>query len=694
MKHKKWQWLPAHLITGDVAALAHVFQAYSKSRHLQEGKQLHSQLICSGFELSVYLANHLLNMYAKCGQLDYAVHLFDEMSQRNLVTWTALISAYSQNGMSLDCLKTLVDMRRHECNPTQFALSSAMQATSSVGWLWFGRQLHSLSTKSGFDSEMFVGSSLADMYSKCGSLDDACRVFRELPDKDEVSWTALIDGYIKNEKYVEAMEAFVEMSNEEIVVDSHVLCSVLGAYSGLRLPGCGKNLHSYVVKKGFELDTVVGNALIDMYCKGGDMESAARLFSIGNNSFNVISFSSLIDGYVEAEQTENALSLYVESLRQGIMPNEFTFSSLIKACANQAALESGTQFHARVIKAGSDKDPFISSGLVDMYGKCGLVESSIQMFESVRKPTAYVWNSILSVFAQHGLGRDAIRVFGGMVNSGTNPSEVTFISLLTACSHAGLVEEGKNYFCSMLEIYNIEPREEHYSCVIDLLSRAGRLREAEEFIKKMPYEPNAFGWCSLLAASRNYGDRERGEWAAKKLLNMEPGNSGAHILLSNVYAMTGLWEGVQSMRVAMRDSKVKKLPGFSWVDVGNKTHVFGAEDWSHPLKMEIYKKLDSLSCLIKEAGFIPNTNIVLGDMEVSLKERLLQHHSERIAIAFALMSLPAGKPIIVKKNIRVCLDCHSAIKYISKVVGRKIIVRDNTRFHHFTDGVCSCGDYW
>ncbi|KAF5177696.1 Pentatricopeptide repeat-containing protein [Thalictrum thalictroides] len=616
------------------------------------------------------------------------------MPQRNIVSWTAMVSGYSQSGMYSEAINTFSMMRVAGENPTQFAFSSVIQASTALGWLVYGKQLHCLSVKLGFNFELFVGSNFADMYWKCGDLVDACRVFYEMPFKDEVSWTAMIDGYTKNGNFEEALLAFKKMACEGIKVDQHVFCSTLGACAAVKNSVFGKLLHSCIVKLGLELNIFVGNALTDMYSKVGDMESASSVFRTNSECRNVVSCTSLIDGYVEKDEIEKALTVFLELKRKGIQPNEFTFSSLIKACANQAALEQGTQLHAQVIKSHLEKDPFVSSVLVDMYGKCGLLEVSIHVFGKIKVPTDIAWNSLVGVFAQHGLGKDTIRTFDQMRCRGVPPNEITFVNLLRGCSHNGMVEEGLNYFNSMAKEYGVEPRAEHYSCVIDLLGRAGRLKEAEDFISRMPFEPNAFGWCSYLGACRTYGDKERGEVAAEKLMKLEPENSGTHVLLSNIYASAGQWEDVRSVRKMMREGKVKKLPGYSWVDIGNKTHVFGVEDGSHPQITEIYENLGNLLDQIRKIGYVAQTDSIPLNMEENQKERLLHHHSEKIAIAFALISMPAGKPIIVKKNLRICVDCHSAIKLISTVVGRKIIVRDNCRFHHFEDGLCSCGDYW
>ncbi|KAK2655296.1 hypothetical protein Ddye_008348 [Dipteronia dyeriana] len=684
-----------HILTlTESANVANIIQNYAKTNQLKKAKQLHSQLITTGYPLCTYLTNHLINMYSKCRELDYAVKLFDKMAARNFVSWTAMITGFSQNQNFVEAMTTFCNMRIAQESPNQFAFSSVIRACVSLGFVEFGRQLHCLALKCGFGCELFVGSNLADMYSKCGVIRDACKVFEEMDFTDEVLWTAMIDGYAKNGDFEGALLVYKRMVNEGVVIDHYVLSSTLSACGALKASYSGKCLHSVVVRLGYESEISVKNALTDMYSKVRDMEGALNVFEFDFEPRNIVSYTSLIDGFVEMDQIERALITFVELRRKGIEPNEYTFSSLIKGCANRAALDQGIQLHAQVIRFTFDRNPFVSSILVDMYGKCGLLDDSIRVFDDIDNPTEFAWNSLISVFAQHGLGKEALETLDRMIHRGVKPNAITFVSLLTGCSHAGLVDEGLNHFYSMEKTYGVVPREEHYSCVIDLLGRSGKLKEAEEFIKNMPFEPNAFGWCSFLGACRIHGDKERGEIAAEKLMQLEPENSGAHVLLSNIYAKEQRWEDVKNLRKMMRDANVKKLPGYSWVDAGNKIHIFGVEDWSHPRKKEIYEKLDSLLDMMKEAGYIPCTESIPLNVDEQTKEKLLHRHSERIAIAFALISMPVGKPIIVKKNLRVCADCHSAIKYISKVVNRMIIVRDNSRFHHFADGLCSCGDYW
>ncbi|XP_025876508.1 putative pentatricopeptide repeat-containing protein At5g52630 [Oryza sativa Japonica Group] len=689
-------WRPPAPDAATTVHLASLLQSCGRAGDLRRGRLLHARLVLSGAAAaSTFLANHLITMYSHCADLASALRLFAAMPRRNAVSWTTLVSGLSQNLMHADALAAFAAMRRAGVAPTRFALSSAARAAAALGAPLPGAQLHCVGVRLGFDTELFVASNLADMYSKCGLLSEACRVFDQMPQKDAVAWTAMIDGYAKNGSLEAAVLSFRDMKREGLVgADQHVFCSVLSASGGLKDGWLSKSIHCCVTKAGFELEVAVRNALIDMYAKSMDVESASRVLKIDPGGWNVVSGTSMIDGYIETDCVEEALVIYVELRRQGVEPNEFTFSSMIKGCAMQALLEQGAQLHAQVIKTDLIRDSFVGSTLVDMYGKCGLISLSMQLFNEIEYRTDIAWNAVINVFAQHGHGREAIQAFDRMIYSGIRPNHIAFVSLLTACSHAGLVDEGLKYFYSMKEAHGIEPKEEHYSCIIDTYGRAGRLDEAYKFISEMPIKPNAYGWCSLLGACRMRGSKELGEVAAQNLMKLEPGNTGIHVSLSGIYASLGQWEDVKAVRKLMRDSRIKKLPGFSWVDSNKKTHVFGSEDWSHPQQKDIYEKLEELTTRIKEEGYIPDTSFLPCNLEDIAKERILRYHSERIAVAFALISMPATKPIIVKKNLRICIDCHTAFKFICKVERRDIIVRDNSRFHHFVNGRCSCGDYW
>jgi pentatricopeptide repeat protein len=339
-------------------------------------------------------------------------------------------------------------------------------------------------------------------------------------------------------------------------------------------------------------------------------------------------------------------------------------------------------------------DIFAGNALVYTYAKCGSIEDADLAFSGLPEKGVVSWSALIGGLAQHGHGNRALEVFRKMVDERIAPNHITMTSVLCACNHAGLVDEAKRYFNSMREMFGIDRTEEHYACMIDLLGRSGKLDDAMELVNSMPFEANGAVWGALLAASRVHRDPELGKLAAEKLFILEPEKSSTHVLLANTYASAGMWDEVAKVRKLMKDSNVKKEPAMSWVELKDKVHTFIVSDKSHPRARDIYAKLEELGDLMSKAGYVPNADVSLHDVGRSEKELLLSHHSERLAVAFALISTPAGAPIRVKKNLRICIDCHVAFKFISKIVSREIIIRDVNRFHHFSDGACSCGDYW
>jgi pentatricopeptide repeat protein len=294
----------------------------------------------------------------------------------------------------------------------------------------------------------------------------------------------------------------------------------------------------------------------------------------------------------------------------------------------------------------------------------------------------------------HGQGDEALALFSQMQKAGLKPDAISFIAVLSACSHAGLVDEGREYFNRMSQDYCITPKVEHYSCMADLLGRAGHLGEAVELIDNMPLKPSIQAWGTLLSACRINGNVELAEYLAERIFDIDPENEAYHVLLSNIYAAAGRWDDVTKLRAMMKDSGLKKTPGCSLIQVRNRVYSFLVGDRSHPQSEKIYEMLENLSRQMKEAGYVPDTNVVLHNVEEEVKEDMLSCHSEKLAIAFGLINISPVAPIRIIKNLRVCGDCHSATKFISKIVKREIVVRDANRFHHFKDGLCSCGDYW
>nr|GMC95376.1 pentatricopeptide repeat-containing protein At3g12770-like [Ipomoea batatas] len=335
------------------------------------------------------------------------------------------------------------------------------------------------------------------------------------------------------------------------------------------------------------------------------------------------------------------------------------------------------------------------TALIDMYAKCGKLSLAERVFNTVSNSgDVILWNSMITGYGVHGFGHQALSMYDQMMRQRVTPNQTTFVALLAACSHSGLVEEGIDLFEKMKREHNMKPSEKHYACFVDLLSRAGRLKDAEAFIRKMPSEPGTAVLEALLNGCRYHKNIDIGLRTADKLLHLDSTNPGIYVLLSNIYAEVRRWDIVDYIRSIMRFHRLKKIPGYSSIEIHNRVHTFFAGDDSHPNWQEIHKFLEALKSEIEACGYVPDTSCVLRDVDEKMKVKLLWGHSERSAIAFGLLSTPAGSVIRLTKNLRVCNDCHAVTKYISQIAQREIIVRDVNRFHHFRNGKCSCGDYW
>ncbi|KAK0578299.1 hypothetical protein LWI29_008305 [Acer saccharum] len=658
-----------------------------------QGSKIHGYLIKLGYDSDPFSANALVDMYAKVGNLEDAVAVFEEINRPDIIAWNAVIAGCVLHESHDLALKLFREMKSSGTYPNMFTLSSALKACAGMGIKELGRQLHSSLIKMDVKWDYVVGGGLVDMYAKCDSMDDSRLVFDLIPEKDLVAWNALISGYSQNGEDREAVSLFPLMYREGVGFNHTTLSVVLKSIASLQAIDVCKQVHALSIKSGFESDNYVVNSLTDTYGKCGHVKDATTIFK----EFPVVdlmAFTSMITAYVQDGQGEEALKLYLEMQDREIKPDSFVCSSLLNACANLSAYEQGKQVHVHLIKLGFMSDTFAGNSLVNMYAKCGSIDDADRAFSEIPVRGIVSWSAMIGGLAQHGHGKDALQLFNQMLKDGVSPNHITLVSVLCACNHAGLVNEAKQYFQSMEKLFGIQPMQEHYACMIDLLGRAGKLDEAMELLNTMPFQANASVWGALLGAARIHKNIELGQHAAEMLFALEPNKSGTHVLLANIYASVGMWENVAMARRLMKDSKVKKEPAMSWVEVKDKVYTFIVGDRSHARTDEIYAKLDELRDLLNKAGYVPMVEIDLHDVGQSEKEQLLYHHSERLAVAFGLIATPPGATIRVKKNLRVCIDCHEALKFISKVVSREIIVRDINRFHHFKDGLCSCGDYW
>ncbi|XP_065853276.1 putative pentatricopeptide repeat-containing protein At5g40405 isoform X2 [Euphorbia lathyris] len=650
-----------------------------------EGRLIHCHVLKLGFDSDVYVLNTLINLFAVCGKLSDARKVFDESPVLDSVSWNSILAGYV-----------------------------------SVGNMEEAKQIFSKMP----ERNIIASNSMIVLFCKQGNVADAYRLFKEMPIKDMVSWSALISGYEQNELQEEALIMFKQMKAEGITFDEVVLVTVLSACTQLMVVRTGKSIHSLAVKIGVESYVNLQNALIHMYSDCWEVEAAQKLFNggfcldqISWNSMisgylrcgevekarvlfdympekDVISWSAMISGYAQHDRFDETLVLFQEMQLEEMKPDETTLVSVVSACTHLAALDQGKWVHAYVKKNNLSINVILGTTLIDMYMKFGCVENALEVFHGMEKKGVSTWNAVIHGLAMNGLVDKSLSTFSEMKELGVLPNVITFVAVLGACRHMGLVDEGRHHFSSMIQEHKLEPNVKHYGCMVDLLGRAGLLREAEELIETMPMVPDVSTWGALLGACKKHGNSEMGERIGRKLIELQPDHEGFNVLLSNIYASKGNWDGVLRIRGTMTRHGVIKTPGCSMIEANGTVHEFLAGDKTHPQINDIENMLDEMAKKLKMEGYAPETDMVSLDIDEEEKESSLFRHSEKLAIAFGLITIKPPTPIRIIKNLRICNDCHTAAKLISAAFNREILIRDRHRFHHFKQGSCSCLDYW
>lgn len=518
-------------------------------------------------------------------------------------------------------------------------------------------------------------------------MEDAEKLFEQMPEKNVVSWTTMISAYTNAKLNERALKSLVLMLREGVKPNMFTYSSVLKSCDQL---ADLVQLHCSIIKVGLESDVFVRSALIDIYSKWGELRNALCVFDEMVTG-DLVVWNSIIGGFAQNSCGDEALSLFKRMKRVGFPADQATLTSVLRACTSLALLELGRQVHVLVLKY--NQDLILNNALLDMYCKCGSFEDAYIVFNRMKERDVISWSTMIAGLAQNGHSQEALKMFESMKASGTKPNYITILAVLFACSHAGLVEEGWKYFQSMKTL-GIKPEREHYGCMIDLLGRAGKLEEAVKLIDEMECEPDAVTWRTLLGACRVHKNMDLAIHAAKQVLKLDPEDAGTYILLSNIYANSQRWEDVTNVRRAMKHRGIKKEPGCSWIEVNKRIHAFILGDDSHPQIDEINNHLNHLIHRLMGFGYVPDTTFVLQDLEGEQREDSLRYHSEKLAITFGLMTLSREMTIRIRKNLRICGDCHVFAKLVSKMEHRTIVIRDPIRYHHFKDGICSCGDYW
>lgn len=684
----------------NLSSLAALVQSALSSRSHLLGRAAHAHItktLQTSTQLPVFLSDHLIHMYSKLDGLDSALLLLRHSPARSVVSWSSLISGSVHNGHFTFALLQFIEMLRDGVLPNDFTFPCVFKASASLRMPFTGKQTHGLALRVGLLDDVFVGCSAFDMYSRTDLLDDAMKLFEEMPVRNVVTWNSYISNALLHGRSQDAIKAFIEFRRKNGVPDPITFCVFLNACEeGFRL-GLGQALHGFVIRGGFEVDLPVMNGLIDFYGKCGKVKCAERVFDSTAHWRNDVTWCSLISAYVQNYEEEKACGSFLGARKEEVPLTDFMLSSVLSACAGLAALELGRSVQALATKAGIFENVFVGSALVDMYGKCGHAQDAEKVFGEMPERNLVTWNSMIGSYAHLGLVDPAVLLFKEMVSSrvGIVPNCATFVCLLSACSRAGKVKLGMEIFESMRSRFGVEPGPEHYACIVDLLGRAGMLERALEFIEKIPLRPTVSIWGAFLGACRVHKKPELGVLVADKLTELDPRESGNHVVLSNMFAAAGRWEEAHRVRMEMNDAiRVKKGAGYSWITVKKEVHIFRAKDTSHGRNPEIQEMLSKLRRDMEKAGYLADPNYALYDLEEEEKITEVWQHSEKIALAFGLITIPPGLPIRIMKNLRICGDCHSTFKFISGTTGREIIVRDNTRFHHFRDGVCSCKDFW
>ncbi|CAN0879606.1 Putative pentatricopeptide repeat-containing protein At3g08820 [Linum grandiflorum] len=663
-------------------------QPFDSINHL---KHVHSHLFQFGLNQDSYLLNMLLRSTFDFKDTHYARQVFDQTHHPNVFLWNTMIRGLVSNDCFTDAIAFYASMRREGFSPTGFTFPFVVKACARSLDFESGLKLHTQVVKFGFVSDVFVNTSLVSLYAKCGRIDDAFKVFDDIPDKNVVSWTAIISGFIGVGKFREAIDMFKRLLEMGISPDSFSLVRVLSACSQVGDLKTGEWIDRYISQIGMARNVFVTTSLVDFYAKCGNMERAISLFeAIGEK--DIVSWSTMIQGYASNGLPKEALNFFHRMLDHGLKPDHYAMVGALSACGQLGALELAEWASGLMDRTEFLMNPVLGTALIDMYAKCGSMSRGWDVFKGIRGKDRVLWNAAISGLISNGHFAAAFGVFGQMQKCGIRPDGNTFVGLLCGCTHAGLVKEGRKFFDSMSRVFSVEPTVEHYGCMVDLLSRAGLLDEAHQIIKTMPMEANVVVWGSLLGGCRVHRDTELAEHVLKRLIVLEPWNAGNYVLLSNIYSAARKWDDAANIRSVMNEKGIKKLRGCSWIEVNGIVHEFLVGDTSHPLSERIYSKLSELS--LPTAGYVPTTEYILFDIEEEEKEHSLGCHSEKLAVAYGLIATDPEDVIRVVKNLRICGDCHEAIKVVSRVTGREIVVRDTNRFHCFSGGTCSCNDYW
>ncbi|KAL6961014.1 hypothetical protein U1Q18_038777 [Sarracenia purpurea var. burkii] len=578
------------------------------------GKEIHGRIYRVEEELNSFVTNSLVNLYGKNGMLKSARFVFDSILEPNSVSLTSLLSCYCQNGDYVEGLKIFLQSQKVGMKVNEFSGASILAACAALENLEVGMQVHSLAMKCGISMDQFVVTGLINFYAKCRKLDLAHQAFWEVNSPHLSAWTTLIAGCVQQGKGSEAIDLFCKLHSAGLKPNERTFSSVLGAFADpIRIEG-GKQLHSLIIKLGFSSYMLVGNAVVDFYSKSVLFKEAWKAFN-EMHVHDIVSWNSLISGYIKSSHYEEATELLHHMTCDGFEPNIYTYSSVLSICGDLPAIEWGRQTHCCVMKPGFDSNVVVGSALIDMYAKCGRLNDARRVFNNLPSKNLVSWNTMLVGYAQHGFGREALDIYDMMQKDGVKPNDITFVGVLSACGHVGLLEEGLRYFESMTKYYDITPRTDHLACVVNLFARKGQTKGAYDFIKRSSVEPDKVVWRCLLSGCKANKDLALGKYAAEKILNIDADDTSAHIMLSNIYAEAKMWNETAQIRRIMKEKALKKDPGYSWTELRNNTCSFSAGHNMDFKEYNVHEVLNGLTAQLFDSGYVPNAMVSLDNQE-------------------------------------------------------------------------------
>ncbi|WCJ38020.1 Tetratricopeptide repeat (TPR)-like superfamily protein [Euphorbia peplus] len=575
-------------------------------KHRLPISQIHALILTTGLSHNSNSICPLITSYSSLDDLISARKLFDKLPHRVVNVWNSMIVVYSHRNYPNEVLNLFFEMRLEGVKPDSSTFTVALKACSVLMELEIGEQIWRQAVDFGYGYDVFVGSSVLNLYASCGKMDEAKFVFDRMVKKDVVICTTMIKGFVQSGRALEAIDVYRRMRDERIEGDEVSLVSLVQACGSIGDSKLGLSVHGYVIRKEMPVNNVLfQTSLVNMYAKNGNVELAFRVFEEMPYK-SVVSWGALISGFAQNGFAGNALAVLVEMQKFGFRPDSASIISSLLACSQLGYLKLGKSLHGFIVRRLQFEE-VLGTALIDMYAKCGATPFARALFDKIESKDLILWNAMIGSYGIDGHGKEALSLFLKMRDTNISPDHVTFSTLLSALSHSGLVEEGQCCYRVMVSEYKIEPHEKHYACMVDLLSRAGRVEEAYQLIESMHIEPGLAIWVALLSGCHNCRKLSIGEMAAKRILESNPDDFGIYVLVSNFFSMAGKWDEVAILRKIMKNTGMRKVPGYSAVEVDGKHQAFLMEDKNHHRYEDILQILDILDTEMRAIRHIPET---------------------------------------------------------------------------------------